>query len=234
LRGAKHELKKVIVAYVGSVDELAAIRQLAARPDVEVVAVALDLGDGVELRELHDEARAAGAVRCHTLDVRDEFMREYVLPELQALTGATETITALAHRLIARKLAEVAEIEGAAEVMAISHHTGIPTPPSNVPPSLGGTSPSFGGQVRVAQVDIAFEAGVPVAINGIPMTLTELIESLSTIAAAHGIGGARPGLAILQAAHRDLAGGPDPVTGSAHIELFKGQMKSCQPEYATA
>ena len=39
-----------------------------------------------------------------------------------------------------------------------------------------------------ALVEIAFEGGVPVAINGVPMALTELIESLSIIAGQHGVG----------------------------------------------
>jgi argininosuccinate synthase len=39
-----------------------------------------------------------------------------------------------------------------------------------------------------AYVEIAFERGVPVAVNGVPMALTELIESLSIIAGQHGVG----------------------------------------------
>lgn len=39
-----------------------------------------------------------------------------------------------------------------------------------------------------AYVEILFDRGVPAAINGVPMPLTELIHSLSTIAGAHGVG----------------------------------------------
>lgn len=39
-----------------------------------------------------------------------------------------------------------------------------------------------------AYVEIAFERGVPVAVNGVPMALTELLESLSIIAGQHGVG----------------------------------------------
>lgn len=55
----------------------------------------------------------------------------------------------------------------------------IPNPKSPVPTGAPGTS---------ASVEIAFERGVPVAINGVPMALTELIESLSIIAGQHGVG----------------------------------------------
>jgi argininosuccinate synthase len=39
-----------------------------------------------------------------------------------------------------------------------------------------------------AYVDIVFECGVPTAVNGVPMPLVELIQSLETIAGAHGVG----------------------------------------------
>lgn len=226
MRGATRELKKIIKGYLGSAGDLAAIRDLAAAGNVEVVAVALDLGEGVELRELHDEAKAAGAVRCHTLDVREEFMREYVLPEIHSLMDADQTLAALASRLIARKLAEIAGIEGGAAVIAA---------PGSESEALPQASRRGDGRHldRAAQVAIAFEGGVPVAINGIPMTLIELIDCLSTIATAHGVGGARPGLAVLQAAHRELACAHEPGTGSTHVEVFKGQLTPRPREHAT-
>lgn len=72
-----------------------------------------------------------------------------------------------------------------------------------------------------AYVEIAFEQGVPVAINGVPMAVTELIESLSIIAGQHGVGRVdmvenrlvgiksreiyeAPAAVVLHAAHRDL------------------------------
>jgi argininosuccinate synthase len=41
---------------------------------------------------------------------------------------------------------------------------------------------------RPAYVEIAFERGVPVSINGIAMSLVELLQSLDTIAGAHAVG----------------------------------------------
>jgi argininosuccinate synthase len=72
-----------------------------------------------------------------------------------------------------------------------------------------------------AYVEIAFEKGVPVAVNGVTMTLTELIESLATIAGQHGVGridmvenrlvGIKsreiyesPAAVVLHAAHKEL------------------------------
>ena len=72
-----------------------------------------------------------------------------------------------------------------------------------------------------AYVEIAFERGVPSAINGVPMPLLDLIASLGTIAGAHGVGridmvenrlvGIKsreiyeaPAAAVLHAAHKEL------------------------------
>jgi argininosuccinate synthase len=74
---------------------------------------------------------------------------------------------------------------------------------------------------RPAYVEIDFEQGVPVAINSVSMGLVELIQSLQTIAGAHGVGridlvenrlvGIKsreiyeaPAAVALHAAHRDL------------------------------
>jgi argininosuccinate synthase len=72
-----------------------------------------------------------------------------------------------------------------------------------------------------AYIEIDFERGVPVRANGIDMALVELIESLETIAGAHGVGridmienrlmGIKsrevyeaPAASVLHAAHREL------------------------------
>jgi argininosuccinate synthase len=74
-----------------------------------------------------------------------------------------------------------------------------------------------------AYLELTFEAGVPVAVNGVPMPLTELIQSVGTIAGAHGVGridvvenrlvGIKsrelyeaPAAVTLHAAHRELEG----------------------------
>ena len=44
------------------------------------------------------------------------------------------------------------------------------------------------GPDEPAYVEIGFESGVPVTANGIAMSMLELIESLDTIAGAHGVG----------------------------------------------
>ena len=85
-----------------------------------------------------------------------------------------------------------------------------------------------------AHVDVEFALGVPVAINGVPMPLTELLESVATIAGHHGVGRATslarhtvyeaPAAVVLSEAHEALAGGtPGRATGVVRMKLFKGE-----------
>jgi argininosuccinate synthase len=77
----------------------------------------------------------------------------------------------------------------------------------------------------VANVEIQFDEAIPVAINGVTLTLTELLESLSLIGGEHGIGHAEaahaPGALVLDAAYRAL----DRRSGVVRIELLDGQQR---------
>ncbi|HSC27702.1 MAG TPA: argininosuccinate synthase domain-containing protein [Vicinamibacterales bacterium] len=70
-------MKRVVLAYNGGVETSAAIAWLAERYD-EVVTVTLDLGQGRELTDVRQRALAAGAVRAHVLDAREEFASDYM------------------------------------------------------------------------------------------------------------------------------------------------------------
>jgi len=73
-----------------------------------------------------------------------------------------------------------------------------------------------------ATVEITFDRGVPTAINGVDMRLTDLIESLSTIGNAQEASSAR---AVLDAAHEELrklgpvGSVPAPVSGLVRLEF---------------
>jgi argininosuccinate synthase len=109
-------MKRILLAYSGGLDTSVAIPWLREQHDAEVIAVTVDLGQGRELAAIHERALAIGAVRAHVLDAREEFGREYILPALQA--GAVyedryPLATALARPLIAKRLVEIARMEGA-------------------------------------------------------------------------------------------------------------------------
>src|SRR5918992_6400144 len=112
-------MKRIVLAYSGGLDTSVAIPWLKEKYAAEIVSVTLDLGQGRELVDVRERALALGAVRAHVIDVREEFVRGYILPALQA--GALyedryPLATALGRPLIARKLVEIAAIEQATTI----------------------------------------------------------------------------------------------------------------------
>ena len=98
-------MERIVVAYSGGLDTSVAIRWLAEQYGAEIVAVTLDIGQGRELADIRERALALGAVRAHVIDAREEFVRDYIIPALQA--GALyedryPLATALARPLVAR------------------------------------------------------------------------------------------------------------------------------------
>jgi argininosuccinate synthase len=119
---------------------------------------------------VRDAAVAAGAIRCHALDLREEFARECIVPVLRAgvFADADAAIAALAHDFVARKLADIAEIE---QAMVVPLDLDFEARRVRRPGAAAGP----------ADLEIQFAGGTPVAINRVPMTLTELMESVETI-----------------------------------------------------
>jgi len=120
------KMQRILLAYSGGLETTVAIPWLRERYGAEVIAVTVDLGQGLELASIHERALAAGAVRAHIVDARDEFVKRFILPALQA--GAIyedryPLATALGRPLLAQRLVEIARMEAAT---AIAHGcTGI-------------------------------------------------------------------------------------------------------------
>jgi argininosuccinate synthase len=285
-------MQRIVLAYSGGLDTSVAIPWLAEQYGAEVIAVTLDLGQGRELMDVRERALAAGALRAHVIDARDEFARDFILPALQAgslYEDRYPMATALGRPLLARRLVEIARMEGATAIAhgclgkgndqvrldvsarsvdpsitilaparmwgmsrseeieyARAHGIQVPvtaTGPYSIDSNLWGRSIECGvledpwaeppediytltrspqeSPDEPAYLEIAFEAGVPVRTNGVEMPLLELIESLETIAGAHGVGridmvenrliGIKsreiyeaPAAVVLHAAHREL------------------------------
>jgi len=114
-------MKRIVLAYSGGLDTSVAIPWLRARYNADVIAMTMDLGQGKELEDVRDRALAAGAVRAHVLDVREEFASGYVIRALKAdalYEDRYPMATSLGRPLIAKKLVELATIEQAG---AIAH-----------------------------------------------------------------------------------------------------------------
>ncbi|MEN8701298.1 argininosuccinate synthase [Bacillus infantis] len=112
--------QKVVLAYSGGLDTSVAIKWLGDQ-GYSVVACCLDVGEGKDLKFIQEKALKVGAVQSYVLDVKEEFANEYALAALQAhalYEGKYPLVSALSRPLIAKKLVEVAEKEGA---VAVAH-----------------------------------------------------------------------------------------------------------------
>jgi argininosuccinate synthase len=286
-------MTRTVLAYSGGLETSIAIPWLRERsagggPGGEVVAVIVDFGRQPDLVERREHALALGAVRCHVVDVRDRFVRELVLPALQAgafAAARSPMVAAIARPLIARTLVDIARMEGAgavafgggsrgrlplesltraladtlkivvpsrtwdmadAQLVDYARAHGVMTPGESrlqkISANLWGRSLEFdpahdawdtipedvftltrSGEAapnQPAYVELEFDSGVPVRVNGIEMPLVEMIESLEIIAGTHGVGRSdtmvtspdgttreiaeAPAAAILQMAHAEL------------------------------
>ena len=111
--------EKVILAYSGGLDTTAIIPWLKENYDYEVICVCIDVGQESELDGLEERAKSCGAAKLYIEDVTDEFCDEYIVPCVQAnaiyenkyLLG-----TSMARPLIAKRLVEIARIEGASAI----------------------------------------------------------------------------------------------------------------------
>ena len=285
--------KKVVLAYSGGLDTSVILRWLIERYHVEVVAFCADLGQGEELIPIRDKALRTGASRVHVVDLREQFVRDFVFPMLRANTvyeGSYLLGTSIARPLIARAQVDVAVTEGADAVahgatgkgndqvrfeltyaalaphlrviapwrewdlrsrtdliefakkhgidvpvtrerpysmdrnlFHISYEGGILEDPWAAPPAkmfMLTQSPEDAPDVPV-EVEIDFEAGNPVAVDGRRRDPVELLTHLNRLGGEHGVGRVdlvenrfvgmksrgvyeTPGGTILHAAHRAL------------------------------
>lgn len=107
--------KRVILAYSGGLDTSVIVRWLTNK-GYEVITYTADVGQGEELSEIPQKAKASGAVEAIVEDLKEEFAREYCLPTLRALAlyeGKYPLTASLSRPLIAKKLVEYAERFGA-------------------------------------------------------------------------------------------------------------------------
>ena len=250
---------KVVLAYSGGLDTSVAIRWIQEKYDLDVIAVAINVGQPSNNDDVLARAIRNGAVKAEFVDAKDEFVNEYLWPALKAnamYQNVYPLSTSIARPLIAKKLVEVAKKEGAKYVahgctgkgndqvrfdvgiMSIDPDIKIIAPirewvmtreeeieyarKNNIEitvriesvysrdENLWGAACEAGiledawaeppAEVWVHTVDpkdapdepeyieIDFEKGIPVGLNGKRMKGIELIESLYTIAGRNGVG----------------------------------------------
>src|SRR5690606_7403345 len=112
--------ERVVLAYSGGLDTSVAIGWIAEETGAEVVAVAVDVGQGGEdMETIRKRALECGAVEAVVSDAKDEFAEEYCLPALQAnalYMDRYPLVSALSRPLIVKHLVRAAERYGATTV----------------------------------------------------------------------------------------------------------------------
>lgn len=251
---------KIVLAYSGGLDTSVILKWLQLNYNADVITFSADLGQGEKLEQVREKAKKAGAVKVYIEDLRDEFVKDYVFPALQARAvyeSKYTLATALGRPLIAKRLVEIAREEGADAIAhgatgkgndqvrfdvtaqalapelkvvapvrewdmksrdeeieyAIKHNIPVETTkesPYSLDVNLWGRSIECGvledpwaeppeevyemtkSQIDAPEepqyVEIEFEKGIPVGLNGEKMSGVELIEELNKIGGKHGVG----------------------------------------------
>ncbi|MEO9295462.1 MAG: argininosuccinate synthase [Nitrososphaera sp.] len=112
---------KVVLAYSGGLDTSVCIRYLQTRHKLDVITATVDCGQDDNFKEIERRAKAIGTIKHIYIDAKEEFAADYVTPSIKAnglYQGKYPLATALARPLIAAKIVEVANREGAT---AIAH-----------------------------------------------------------------------------------------------------------------
>ncbi|WP_019148736.1 argininosuccinate synthase [Timonella senegalensis] len=112
--------ERVVLAYSGGLDTSVAIGWIGEATGAEVIAVAVDVGQGGEdLEVIRQRALDCGAVEAYIADAREEFATEYCMPALQAnglYLDRYPLVSALSRPTIVKHLVRAARQFGATTV----------------------------------------------------------------------------------------------------------------------
>jgi argininosuccinate synthase len=250
--------KRIVLAYSGGLDTSVLVRWMTEEMSAEVIALAVDLGQGGDWEAIRARAVAAGAVEVEVVDAKTEFATDFVTPAISAnalYEGKYPLISSLSRPVIVKHLVEAARRHGAdavahgctgkgndqvrfeistralapdLEVVApvrtwgfsredsidYAQRWGIPVSatkasPYSVDQNLWGrtiecgiledpwvmpppdvyelTVPKAAGGEPV-EVVVTFQAGIPVALAGRPLTVDELVPALDAVVGPFGFG----------------------------------------------
>ena len=167
--------ERVVLAYSGGLDTSVCIGWIAADTGAEVIAVAVDVGQGGEnMDAVRERALACGAVESIVVDAKDEFADEYCLPALKAnalYMDRYPLVSALSRPVINKHLVAAAHRFGASRVAHGS--TGKGNDQVRFEVGIGALDPNLtvlapvrdSGMTRDKAIAFAEEKGLPIDVN---------------------------------------------------------------------
>ncbi len=113
---AQQKVNKAVLAYSGGLDTSIILKWLQDTYNCDVVTFTADIGQGEEVEEARAKAEACNAAAIYIEDLTEEFVRDYVFPMFRAnaiYEGEYLLGTSIARPLIAKRMIEIANAEGA-------------------------------------------------------------------------------------------------------------------------
>ena len=148
------------------------IKYLQEKYDAQVITVTVDVGQGEDLKAAEEKAKKLGVLKHFSIDAKDEFAKDYIFPAIKAnalYEGKYPISTSLSRPLIAAKMVEIAEKEGAT---ALAHGcTGRGNDQVRFDVTLGSLAPDRKiiapvrewGMTRDEEIAYAKTKGIPVS-----------------------------------------------------------------------
>lgn len=112
---------RIVLAYSGGLDTSVILSWVKEKYDAEIIAFCANIGQEEELKGLEKKAKRTGASTVYIEDLQEEFARDFIFPMIQAgaiYEGQYFLGTSIARPLIAKRMVEIAQVEGA---QAIAH-----------------------------------------------------------------------------------------------------------------
>ncbi|MHC4606493.1 MAG: argininosuccinate synthase, partial [Planctomycetota bacterium] len=256
----KKQFKKIVLAYSGGLDTSIILKWLKGEFSAKIVACIGDVGQDEDTAAASRKATKTGAEKVHLLDLREEFVKDFVFPAMQAnavYEGTYLMGTSLARPVLAKHLVRIAQAEGAdaiahgctskgndqvrfelaiaaldpslgiiapwrdwgftgrddlfeyaekhgielpvtrekpysmdANLMHISYEGGILEDPWAEPPEnmFRMTVAPEKAPDRPEYVEVGFQNGIPISVNGEALPPVKLVTTLNGIAGKHGVG----------------------------------------------
>ena len=108
--------EKFVLAYSGGLDTSTLIKYLQEKCNAQVISVTVDVGQQENMEAAEEKAKKLGVIKHFSIDAKAEFAKDYIFPAIKAnalYEGKYPISTSLSRPLIAKKMVEIAEKEGA-------------------------------------------------------------------------------------------------------------------------